>query len=180
MCLTTVPALRAQPLCPLILIFVARFSLELPATTVFDYPSAAALARFLALQLPANSAMVANACDSDNLDAASEADWWTDASPYDVWELGSALGVKEPELLTDLVSAACLYPGHAAASLSGGLSGFWAAAAAGASLQAPVPPQRWDLDWCYSAEAAPGCSYARFAAWTEDVDLFDAAAFRYN
>ena len=48
-----------------------------------------------------------------------------------------------------------------------GLGGFWAAAAAGASLQRPVPHQRWDPDWCYSADAALGRSYARFAAWAE-------------
>ena len=48
-----------------------------------------------------------------------------------------------------------------------GLGGFWEAAAGGAILQRPVPHQRWDLDWCYSADAVLGKSYARFAAFTE-------------
>jgi hypothetical protein len=48
-----------------------------------------------------------------------------------------------------------------------GLGGFWAAASSGASLQRPVPHQRWDLDWCYSTDAVLGKSYARFAAFTE-------------
>ena len=30
-----------------------------------------------------------------------------------------------------------------------------------------MPHQRWDLDWCYSADAVLGKSYARFAAFTE-------------
>ena len=46
-----------------------------------------------------------------------------------------------------------------------GLDGFWVAVRGLETLQAPVPAERWDADGCYSAEQAPGKSYARFAAF---------------
>ena len=46
-----------------------------------------------------------------------------------------------------------------------GVHGFWAALRDSATLQGPVPAERWDADAYYSVEQAPGRSYARFAAF---------------
>jgi len=48
---------------------------------------------------------------------------------------------------------------------SAGVDDFWEAVRGSETLQAPVPAERWDADGCYSAEQAPGKSYARFAAF---------------
>ena len=45
------------------------------------------------------------------------------------------------------------------------MHGFWRAVLESETLQGPVPAERWDADGCYSAEQAPGKSYARFAAF---------------
>ena len=133
----------------------ARFTLDLPATLVFDYPTPAALAAFVASQL-------------------GTAVSGTSGGGSQVAELGAwappAAEQQASHLITDVVGVGCRYPGEPAsgtASTGTGLSGFWAAVAAGASLQRMVPLQRWDVDWCYSVEASPGRSYARFAAFVE-------------
>lgn len=138
----------------------AAFGLELSATAAFDYPSPAALAAFIARSLR-------TAAGSHG----GQVSWVPDprAGP-------SAPASGNKSLCTDLVGIGCRYPGlGAAADSSSGLAGFWAAAARGANLQHVVPHQRWDVDWCYSVGAAPGRSYARFAAFAE-VCVWAAAA----
>lgn len=136
----------------------AKFEIELPATAVFDYPTVAALVGFIARTLA---------------DADSDSEWLSDGSEYcPVGALlpGTTSASTDADLITDLVGVGCIYPGAsptAAATSSARFGGFWAPAADGASLQRPVPYQRWDLDWSYSTDAAPGHSYARFAAFAE-------------
>jgi len=95
----------------------ARFSLEFPATAVFDYPSVAALAGFIARQLAAAGRQP----EGDNLalPSDSEADLALTAEPF------ASSSVQPPDLTTDLVGVGCLYPGaspspQAATSSAGG------------------------------------------------------------
>ena len=142
----------------------ARFSVELPATAVFDYPTVAALAGCIARLLPSGGG------DADDGDGAGS-DWGSaewGGSPSGMLALGAA--GADAELVTDLVGVGCRYPGApagGAATTAAGLGAFWEGAVAGANLQALVPHQRWDADWCYSAGPVLGRSYARFAAFAE-------------
>lgn len=127
----------------------AAFNLQLPATVTFDYPTLASLAAYVA-------------------DSTAEAG---DSSAEQLELLGVDLALAAEDSLsgsrvTALVAASCRFPAPGSCSAShrasdfapcsstaGGsnadLAGFEAAIAAGASLQAPVPPQRWDVDACY-------------------------------
>lgn len=137
----------------------SRFGVELPATAVFDFPTVAALSGHICRQLAAAVEPEGSALHGSLLPS--------DASGF----------AEQAVVSTDVVGVGCLYPGASgsgAASSAAGLAAFWGAAAAGANLQRPVPAQRWDLDWCYSAGPAPGRSYARFAAFAE---VGPAAAF---
>ncbi|CAL8465605.1 g5141 [Coccomyxa elongata] len=58
------------------------------------------------------------------------------------------------------------------------MRGFWEAIRDGADLQRPVPLERWDVDRQFDPEGRPGAAYVRFAAFTSDADLADAAYFR--
>jgi len=137
----------------------ARFGVDLPATIVFDHPTVNALAAHIARQLATGGA------DSGSAPADSN------ASDLGSWLAGSSQ--QQGGTTTDIVGVGCLYPGVSAGST--GFGGFWEAAAAGANLQQLVPYKRWDVDWCYSAEAAPDRSYARFAAFAE-VSGMDGAS----
>lgn len=127
----------------------AAFGVELPATALFDYPNLASLAAHLAELLPGSAHAVARSVQLP---------------------IGLALSASGSEAcggsVTALVAASARYPSPstwssaaagadaAAASLTAGagnadLAGFAAAMAAGANIQGPVPPQRWDIDACY-------------------------------
>lgn len=64
--------------------------------------------------------------------------------------------------------------------MAAGFTGFWASAAAGADLPAPVPADRWDIERAYSPDASSSAMtmYVRCAAFCDGVALFDAGAFR--
>lgn len=86
----------------------ARFELELPATAVFDYPSVAALAGFIARQLTAAGRHLGTAAVEGSelaLTSSSETDLALAVQPFS----GSSL--QPADLTTDLVGIGCLYPG---------------------------------------------------------------------
>lgn len=143
----------------------AAFNIQLPATVTFDYPTLASLAAYVAEQ----SADADEDGDSAALQLGSEVALAADS------HAGSSS-------VTALAAVSCRYPApgstsHLAShfapssSTAGGsnadLAGFDAAIAAGASLQAPVPAQRWDVDACYhpgEAHELGQCRHRR-AGW---------------
>ena len=136
----------------------SAFSLELPATVTFDYPTLASLAAFVADNTSASGVDDAElAGDSLALMPHLSLDGTVDSS-------SSSGG------MTALVAVSCRYPAPNSTSHSvagcdfapagstagnAGLSGFSAAIAAGANLPSVVPPQRWDIDACYHPGAQP-------------------------
>ena len=60
------------------------------------------------------------------------------------------------------------------------MRGFWDAIQNGEDLQRCIPLERWDIDRHFDLEGRLGASYVRFAAFTSDVDLADAAYLRLS
>ena len=63
-----------------------------------------------------------------------------------------------------------------------GIGGFWDSALSAANLQKVVPASRWDIDRAYSPQAPPSqmTIYARSAAFCDNIEQFDASAFRMS
>lgn len=137
----------------------AAFGLQLPATVTFDYPTLASLAGYV---------------DDNMAGAGSELEAAADVAallPAGLGLLAAEEGGAPAECgLTMLVAASGRYPSPTScAALPAGLplacptagpgnadlAGFQAALAAGANIPSPVPPQRWDIEACYSPGAAP-------------------------
>ena len=92
----------------------AKFEIELPATSVFDYPTVAALSGFIARQLAAAPATHASEAADD------AAAWLSDDSSgacsddelaVGGWLPGGASSAQFVDLTTDLVGLGCIYPG---------------------------------------------------------------------
>ncbi len=136
----------------------AAFGLLLPATVTFDYPTLAALAGYVADNMAGAGSELEGAADTAAL------------LPSGLGLLAADVGSAAGECsFTALVAASGRYPAPStAAALPAGLplasptsgpgnadlAGFQAALVAGANIPAPVPPQRWDIDACYSPGAA--------------------------
>lgn len=146
----------------------SRFSLDLPATAIFDYPSADALAGFIAKQL--RPAGILHAADSSGLEhyhSALEA-----LQPADI--AADQQGRMSAGTVTHVTGISCRYP----AGL-GSVQGFWTGLEGCLDLPRQAPLARWDMDAMYSPEVgAAGSIYARFAACLDTIEMFDAAAFR--
>ena len=146
----------------------SRFSLDLPATAIFDYPSADALAAFIAKQL--RPAGVLHAADSSGLEHYHSALDALQPSQF----AADQQGHMSAGTVTHVTGISCRYP----AGLSS-VQGFWTGLGGCLDLPRQVPLARWDMDAVYSPEVgAAGSIYARFAACLDAIEMFDAAAFR--
>ncbi|MBI5509925.1 MAG: thioester reductase domain-containing protein [Deltaproteobacteria bacterium] len=125
---------------------------KLPATLAFDYPSIVAIARFLDDELFAAAAAVEV------------------VAPGVVAAPGAASAGAEP---TALVGVACRFPGGADDPEI-----FWDLLQGGRDLARDIPPERWDVDRLYDADAdAPGKMYTRQGYFLDGIDQFDPAFF---
>lgn len=137
----------------------STFSLDLPATLVFDHPSISALAAFVAASLPQVSSMVSL------------------SAPFVSQSLQTTTPLPLSSRRTTVRGVSCQYPTGTAGASPHGLSTFWESARTAVDLPGTVPLDRWDAEAIYSPDAAPGKSYARFASFLEDVAAFDADPF---
>lgn len=147
-----------------------RFAVDLPATFIFDHPSLAAIAAFLAARAtqPSTSAL--------GIDAS--------AAGLSIWQPHASAG--QP-MASSLVGISSRYPqpqtgAHQPSRPAHSAAGFWAGMLLSADLQSVVPLSRWNMDACFSPDpAAAGLAlYTRFGAFCHGVDAFDAAAFRLS
>eukprot|EP00884_Botryococcus_braunii_P010940 jgi/Botrbrau1/19848/Bobra.0124s0084.1 len=123
---------------------------EVPATLIMDYPTISALCAYL------QPGHVAEHRHANSLSAAV-------ALP----QVGARRHSK-------IVGAACRFP------QASGLEDFWSNIWQQKTVQAPAPLCRWDVDRFYDPDVTPGCSYARFAAYTKGLEMHDATFFRLN
>ena len=155
----------------------SRFEADLPATLMFDHPSLAAIAAFLAEHLgSATNGGSGSTAQGYASDAELSLQPWEGSQP-------------DLPLATELVAVSGRYPeppaggsslpGDSAVASAGG-AGFWAGMRESADLQAVVPLSRWDMDAIYAPDLGADrmAIYARFGAFCHGVDAFDATAFR--
>ena len=143
-----------------------QFSTELPATIMFDHPSIAALASFIASQITlAHPAPTLNPLTAAGLHGALQP-----SQP-------SSHQLQQPthSAAAFVVGAGSCYP-----TPTSGLESFWEALTSSRDIQSLVPYSRWDMDAVYAPDPGPGrmTIYARFGGFCRDVDLFDAGLFR--
>ena len=149
----------------------SRFSLDLPATAIFDYPSADALADFISKQITVT--MLESQADSGLEHYHSALD---ELAPAELGYSPNNISSVGKRTMTHVMGMSCRYPGALAAP-----EGFWTGLKGSLDLPQLVPLARWDTDAMYSPEiGAASKIYARFAACVGSVDLFDAAAFRMS
>ena len=132
-----------------------HYSLELPATVMFDHPTIAAIASLLQgrLQGAAGPAVAAFGSDAGEL---------LDPSP-------------EAAAVVDLVALSSRHPGPAVQA-----DGFFHSMTSSATLQSVVPASRWDIDAVYTPDLISSRSTCttRFGAFCQGIELFDSVAFR--
>jgi hypothetical protein len=74
-----------------------------------------------------------------------------------------------------IVGVGARYPGSET-----DIGGFWESLKTERNLPTVVPHQRWDIDAYYVPEARGDLSmYVRLGTFLQDIDIFDAAFFRY-
>ncbi|KAK9829172.1 hypothetical protein WJX72_004291 [[Myrmecia] bisecta] len=141
-----------------------KFSVDVPATVAFDYPTLKALAGFV------GDAMAGGRAESGDLELREVA-------------LDDSLLTQQST--SDIIGFAARYPSgttqphHQPASPGeSGTPAFWGCLVSSADLPAVVPISRWDIDAVYAPEAASGKMYVRFGSFEDGVDAIDAAAFR--
>ncbi|MEV6839020.1 SDR family NAD(P)-dependent oxidoreductase [Streptomyces sp. NPDC051133] len=128
----------------------ARLGTRLPATLLFDHPTAARLAEHLLATVIATSGPAARrpATAPHTRTAAHD----------------------EPVVL---VAMACRLPGGV-----GDPEELWRLVAAGRDAVGPFPAGRWDVESLYDPDPeAPGKSYAREGGFLDDIESFDAGFF---
>lgn len=134
-----------------------RFQLDLPATLTFDYPTTAAMAKYLGSCM-LHGQFNMQLTGGQNIDAG-----------------GSS--THGQSLCTEIVAVSSRHPGQ-----SVGLNGFMCTIVSSADLQRVAPINRWDTEAAYSPKliASKESITTRFAAFCEDIEMFDTAAFKLS
>ncbi|MER6471171.1 SDR family NAD(P)-dependent oxidoreductase [Streptomyces collinus] len=128
----------------------ARLGARLPATLLFDHPTADRLAAYLLHQVLGGTSGTARQAPA--------------AAPV------SGPAADEP---IAVVSMACRLPGGVTDP-----DGLWRLVAEGRDAVGPFPAGRWDVESLYDPDPdAPGKSYAREGGFLDDIESFDAGFF---
>ena len=129
-----------------------QYSLDLPATLLFDYPTLSSVANYLSKHM----ARVEETETFVTMDAP-------------LAPLAEAISTS-----TEVLALSSRHPGP-----SLGTQGFTHSIAVSADLQSPVPPCRWDIDATYSPNmtASRLTVTTRFGAFCNGVELFDSSCF---
>ena len=142
-------------------VLTRRFSLQLPGTLIFDYPTVNAIAAYLHSRLKALAPAAASATASVAV-----------AHP----NAAVARPVQQAMSEVQSQSVAILSTAHQPMS-AGSRVGTNSSITWGADYIRPVPSARWDTDAASGQQHSAHSMQARFGSFVEAVDLFDAAAF---
>lgn len=114
-----------------------RFALEgLPTSLTFDYPTPAAIAKYIAAEQKPQLATL------------------SDLLPTSGLQMGRF--ERPVKRVTEVAGISCRFPRG-----SDGAAGFWATAVGTTDVQQVVPADRWDTDAVYHPDVVPGKPYVK-------------------
>jgi acyl transferase domain-containing protein/acyl carrier protein len=134
----------------------SEFSVSLPATITYDYPTSSAMGKYLEESFGASGG---------GGDGGS------------VYQSVSASAAKQPSSAADsttgFISMASMYPHNGAVAPVAQLL-------SNTDVQHVVPSSRWDVDAHYNPVAEDGKMYVRFGGWLDNIDVFNSALLRLS
>jgi hypothetical protein len=162
------------------------FDLDMPATVIFDYPSIAALAGFVEVQMQASTDVASRSTKGSVLHFTesgtgmqqtniAEADW----SSVPGIPTAIPIPMRPAMMHTALLGACGRYP---CTTNSGDLASFWAIMNDCVDIPSGMPLQRWDVERHYGTQdgGKQGTMYVRLGGFVDDIDAFDIALFRWG
>ncbi|MGB0694795.1 MAG: SDR family NAD(P)-dependent oxidoreductase, partial [Rhodospirillaceae bacterium] len=148
----------------------------LPATVVFDHPTTARLAAFLAERMPAREGTPEAAAAGAEpapapAPAPTPAPVSVTSSPAPKRALEDENATKDADAIV-VVGMACRFPG------ADSPEAYWDLLQAGRDALSEVPPGRWDMDQWYDPDPeTPNRIYCKRAGFIDDIAGFDAGLF---
>lgn len=143
-----------------------RWSVDLPVTAIYDYPTISVLAAYLAT--------TANGAGTSSHERSHSASMIT---------LQSSMPLEHESVY--IMDTAASFPSSTAGQGSSSVGSVWAALQAGTDAAHLIPYSRWDINSVFNPDSTAGSSsgsvtYTRFAAMFAEAEIaaFDAEYFR--
>ncbi len=133
----------------------SEFSISLPATITYDYPTSTSMGKFL--------------------EESSGGGVSGGSSSFATGAYITEHSSSSAAATTGLISTTCMYP-NGALTLMQAVSQL----SSNTDVQQVVPSSRWDVDAHYNPSPEDGKMYVRFGGWLDNIEAFDSGLLRLS